>query len=79
MVCGLFGFSLMPDAFGDSSDELLSVAKKRNPEYKPFDSPWLNILSRAGLLIDALHSRSFMYAIKAGIITCLAALPGFLE
>ena len=31
-----------------------------------------------GRISDLLHNRSFWYAVKAGAITALAALPGFL-
>lgn len=59
-------------------DELLGEVRKRNPEHTPFDNKWLNALSYVGRATDVLHSRSFWYAIKAGAITILAALPGFI-
>lgn len=66
-------------AFHTESDELLGEVKKRNPENTPFNNKWLNALSYVGRATDVLHSRSFWYAIKAGAITILAALPGFLS
>jgi hypothetical protein len=61
----------------DEEDELGEV-KKRNPEYTPFDSPFLNLLTKLSAVPDLLRSRSFMYAVKAGVLTALTTLPQFL-
>jgi hypothetical protein len=66
------------EGFEGEDDELLGEVRKRNPEFTPFDNKWLNALSYVGRATDVLHSRSFWYAIKAGAITVLAALPGFI-
>lgn len=60
-------------------DELLGDVRKRDPEYMPFDNRWLNALSYVSRATDLVHNRSFWYAVKAGAITALAALPGFLR
>jgi hypothetical protein len=57
---------------------LLGEVRRRDPEYAPFDNRYLNALSYLGKIADLLHNRSFWYAVKAGAITALAALPGFL-
>ena len=59
-------------------DDELGDAKKRDPEHTPFDSPFLNSLSRISAVSDALRSRSFMYAIKASLLGALTTLPNFL-
>ena len=69
---------MITGAFEGEDDELLGEVRKRNPEFTPFDNKWLNALSYVGRATDVLHSRSFWYAIKAGTITVLAALPGFI-
>jgi hypothetical protein len=56
----------------------LGEVKKRDPEYSPFDNRWLNALSYLSRISDMLHNRNFWYAVKAGAITVLAALPGFI-
>lgn len=53
--------------------------KQRDPEYTPFNNRWLNALSYLSRVSDMLHNRNFWYAVKAGAITILAALPGFLS
>ncbi|WVR04089.1 hypothetical protein IAU60_001088 [Kwoniella sp. DSM 27419] len=58
-------------------DQLLGEAKKRNPEYKPFDNPYLNGISRIATVADIFGSRSFMYAIKAAVLGALTSLPNF--
>lgn len=61
----------------EEEDELGAV-KKRNPEYTPFDSPLLNLLTKLSAVPNLLRSRSFMYAVKAGVLTALTTLPQFL-
>ncbi|WWC68937.1 uncharacterized protein I206_102873 [Kwoniella pini CBS 10737] len=64
---------------GDEDEDLfLGEAKKRNPEYKPFENPYLNGISRLAMFTDILGSRSFMYAIKAAILGALTSLPNFI-
>ncbi|WWC87577.1 uncharacterized protein L201_002467 [Kwoniella dendrophila CBS 6074] len=68
-------------AFSQGNEDeghFLGEAKKRNPEYKPFDNPVLNILSRLAGMTDIFGSRSFMYAIKAAILGALTTLPNFI-
>jgi hypothetical protein len=64
-------------AFANFDEDVLGEARKRNPEYTPFNSPWLNALSHLGKILDLADSRSFMYAIKAAVLSVLAALPTF--
>nr|XP_031859088.1 uncharacterized protein CI109_005438 [Kwoniella shandongensis]KAA5526160.1 hypothetical protein CI109_005438 [Kwoniella shandongensis] len=59
-------------------DNTLGEAKKRNPEYKPFDSPILNLISKLVAGLEIFSSRSFMYAIKAAILGALTSLPNFI-
>nr|XP_019049909.1 hypothetical protein I302_00328 [Kwoniella bestiolae CBS 10118]OCF28839.1 hypothetical protein I302_00328 [Kwoniella bestiolae CBS 10118] len=62
----------------EDEDHFLGEAKKRNPEYKPFENPYLNGISRLAGVTDMLGSRSFMYAIKAAILGALTSLPNFI-
>ncbi|OCF58351.1 hypothetical protein L486_04383 [Kwoniella mangroviensis CBS 10435] len=62
----------------EDEDQFLGEAKKRNPEYKPFENPYLNVISRLATITDILGSRSFMYAIKAAILGALTSLPNFI-
>ncbi|KAK8861286.1 hypothetical protein IAR55_002105 [Kwoniella newhampshirensis] len=62
----------------NEEDNVLGEAKKRNPEYKPFDSPVLNLVSRLAKGLEIFSSRSFMYAIKAAILGALTSLPNFI-
>ena len=65
------------EGLGDEED-FLGVAKRRNPEYAPFDNFWLNILSRVAALLDVFHSPGFMFFLKAVVLTTLTALPQYL-
>ncbi|WRT65402.1 uncharacterized protein IL334_002345 [Kwoniella shivajii] len=66
-------------ARGDEDEyQLLGEVKKRNPEYKPFDNPYLDAISRLAGIADILGSRSFMYAIKAAVLGALTSLPNFI-
>ncbi|WVQ74377.1 hypothetical protein IAR50_003978 [Cryptococcus sp. DSM 104548] len=65
-------------AFNRDEDELLGEAKTRNPEYKPFDSPWLNLVARAVKVLDVFESRSSMFAVKAAMLGALTTLPNFI-
>jgi hypothetical protein len=69
---------LMKAAFNHEVDDVLGEVKKRNPEYAPFDSAALNVLSRFMTVFDILESRSLMYAVKAGILGALTTLPNFI-
>ncbi len=62
----------------DEQDDELGEARRRDPEHTPFDSPSLNMLSRLAIVADAIHSRSFLYAIKAGVLGALTTLPNFI-
>ncbi|WVF66724.1 hypothetical protein IAT40_001466 [Kwoniella sp. CBS 6097] len=62
----------------EDADHFLGEAKKRNPEYKPFDNPYLNVLSRVSTFADIFGSRSFMFAIKAAVLGALTSLPNFI-
>ncbi|OCF42538.1 hypothetical protein I317_03654 [Kwoniella heveanensis CBS 569] len=62
----------------EDADHFLGAAKKRNPEYKPFDNPYLNVLSRVSTFADIFGSRSFMFALKAAILGALTSLPNFI-
>jgi hypothetical protein len=66
-------------AFESEDTDMLGVAKKRDPEYTPFESPLLNVLSRFAAVPNALRSRSLMYAVKAGVLGALTTLPQFLS
>lgn len=65
-------------AFEETDDEALGEAKTRNPEYTPFNNPYLNLLSPLSALPDLIRSRSFMYAVKAAALTTLTTLPQFI-
>ena len=65
-------------AFNPEVDDALGEAKKRNPEYTPFERPGLRFISRIATVGDISHSRSLMYAIKAGVMTAVTTLPAFL-
>ncbi|TYJ59015.1 hypothetical protein B9479_000003 [Cryptococcus floricola] len=65
-------------AFNRDEDELLGEAKTRNPEYKPFDSPWLNLVAKAIKVLDIFQSRSSMFAVKAAMLGALTTLPNFI-
>lgn len=56
---------------------VLGEARRRNPDYRPFKSPVLIILSKLSVLPDILTSRSAMFAIKAGSLSCLTTLPAY--
>ncbi|WVQ94336.1 hypothetical protein IAU59_001415 [Kwoniella sp. CBS 9459] len=62
----------------EDADHFLGAAKKRNPEYKPFDNPYLNVLSRVTSFADIFGSRSFMFALKAAVLGALTSLPNFI-
>lgn len=64
-------------AFNDANDAL-GEAIKRDPDRKPFSNPILQALGRVAVLLDVSHSRSFMFAIKAGILTAVTSLPAFI-
>lgn len=56
----------------------LGQVHRRNPDYKPFSSRGMGLLSTLVGIPDVLFSRSAMYALKAGILGCLMSLPAFL-
>lgn len=62
----------------EEEEDFLGEAKKRNPEYKPFDSPFLNLIAKCSGALDILNSRSFMYALKAAVLGALTTLPNFI-
>jgi hypothetical protein len=69
------------ESAGFSHDEMegdLGEADQRNPEYAPFDRWWLNGLARLASFPNLLRTRSFMYAVKAGVLTTLTTLPQFI-
>lgn len=63
----------------EDSHHSLGKVKRRNPDYEPFDNAALNLLSRMSKIPDVLFSRSAMFALKAGILSCLTSLPAFLS
>jgi hypothetical protein len=63
----------------DDDPDALGEVRRRDPEYMPFDSPFLNLLSRLEAIPNALSSRSFMYAIKAAVLGGLTTLPQYLS
>lgn len=65
-------------AFDQTEDDALGEARRRNPEYTPFTSPLLNLFSPISALPDLFKSRSFMYAVKAAVLTALTTLPQFI-
>jgi hypothetical protein len=70
------------DAFDHDTEhdegEHLGQVHRRNPDYKPFGSPGMGLLSRLITIPDLMFSRSAMYALKAGVLGCLTSLPAFL-
>ncbi|OXG24105.1 hypothetical protein C361_02654 [Cryptococcus neoformans Tu259-1] len=62
----------------EEEEDFLGEAKKRNPEYKPFDNSFLNLIAKCSKAMDMLSSRSFMYALKAAVLTALTTLPNFI-
>lgn len=56
----------------------MGEVKKRNPEYKPFDNSFLNLIAKCSKVMDILSSRSFMYALKAAVLGALTTLPNFI-
>ncbi|KLT41025.1 hypothetical protein CC85DRAFT_297212 [Cutaneotrichosporon oleaginosum] len=58
--------------------DLLGQARRRNPDYKPYGSWGMGMLSRLATVPDILFSRSAMYGLKAGALGCLTSLPAFL-
>ncbi|GMK54562.1 hypothetical protein CspeluHIS016_0111480 [Cutaneotrichosporon spelunceum] len=71
------------DAFDHSEEQedtdMLGDVRGRNPDYKPFDSAWMRLLSRLTAIPDLLFSSAAMYAVKAGVLGCLTSLPAFLS
>jgi hypothetical protein len=67
-------------AFNSQVDDALGLgeAKRRNPEYAPFDSSFLRLIAKIASVSDLAHNRSLMYALKAGVMTALTTLPAFL-
>ena len=65
------------EGLGDE-DDLLGMAKRRNPEFAPFDNFWLNVLSRIAAFLDIFHSPGYMFFLKAAVLTALTALPQYL-
>ncbi|EIW69174.1 hypothetical protein TREMEDRAFT_39416 [Tremella mesenterica DSM 1558] len=61
----------------EAVEGILGEAIARQPEYDPFRNPTLRRLSTLSALIDPLFSRSFMYAIKAVVLTGVASLPNW--
>lgn len=70
-----------PSSFEEEEEGLVNLgqAKRRNPDYEPFDNAALVLLSRLSKIPDILFSRSAMFALKAGILSCLTSLPAFLH
>lgn len=64
-------------AFNDQNDAL-GEAIRRDPDRKPFGSPVLRLLGDIVKMLDVSHSRSFMFAIKAAVLTAVTSLPAFI-
>jgi hypothetical protein len=63
----------------DMEADVLGEARKRDPEYTPFESPWLNLLAQIASFPELLGSKSFMYAVKAGALGAITSLPAFIK
>lgn len=59
--------------------DILSDVRSRNPDYKPYGSGGMMMLSKLARLPDVMFSRSAMFAVKAGVLGCLMSLPAFLS
>ena len=66
------------DFADDEEGDELGEVKKRNPEHIPFESPLLNVVSKAATIPNILRARSFTYAVKAAVLTALTTLPQFI-
>ena len=64
-------------AFNEANDAL-GEAIKRDPDRKPFSNPILQVLGRVAVMADVSHSRSFMFGIKAAVLTAVTSLPAFI-
>lgn len=58
--------------------DMLGEVRGRNPDYEPFSSWGMGLISKLSYIPDFLFSRSAMYAVKAGVLGCLMSLPAFL-
>ncbi|BEI80174.1 hypothetical protein CcaverHIS002_0107030 [Cutaneotrichosporon cavernicola] len=65
------------DAFDHSEEQddvdMLGQVRGRNPDYKPFGSPGMSLLSRLSAIPDLLFSRSAMFGFKAGMTLAVYA------
>lgn len=55
----------------------LGRAKRRDPDAQPFETPILNALGYIDKLFDIFSNKEFLFAIKAGLLTVLVALPAY--
>ncbi|KAL1410159.1 hypothetical protein Q8F55_004164 [Vanrija albida] len=68
---------------GDDEDDdeterdQLGEARRRNPDYMPWTTTPLILLSKLTQLSDALTSRSGMFFIKACVLSALTSMPAF--
>lgn len=70
--------TFFPDrAIPDEDNIALGRAKRRDPDNQPFQTPLLNALGYIDKALGFLSNREFLFAVKAGVLTILVALPAY--
>jgi hypothetical protein len=57
----------------------LGQVKRRNPDVQPYGTPFLDSLRYVHKGFAFFTKREFMFALKAGLLTCLVALPAVIR
>jgi len=61
----------------DQHETSLGRAKRRDPDNQPFQTPVLNVLRYVDRLFDIFSKTEFLFAVKAGLLTILVAMPAY--
>ena len=77
--CCRLTWRVVDDADAFIQQDLLGETSQRSPDHEPFDNPMLNFLGALASVPNVLMSRSFLYAVKAGVLTGLTMLPQFIS
>jgi hypothetical protein len=67
------------DGFDDETAGLLGEARRRNPDYQPFNTALMVLISKLSKIPDLFNTRLAMFAFKAGALSCLTTLPAFIR
>ncbi len=73
---------LTPRIFSEDSlheYQHLTEVKRRNPDAQPYGTPFLDSLRFVDKGFSFFTKRDFLFAVKAGLLTCLVALPSVIR